>query len=368
MSAQHMNTYLFPGQGSQYTGMGKALFERFPELTQSASDILGYSISELCTVDPHNQLNLTQYTQPALFVVSALAYLQHTQTTPCKVDFVAGHSLGEFAALYASGALSFEMALKLVVKRGALMSAAPKGSMAAIIDVNSDKLLDCLRTEQLHTIDIANFNSNNQLVISGLSDDITRSEHYISKLGGRFIKLNTSGAFHSRYMSTAKQAFADYIDTVAFASMNMPVIANVTAKPHSSTDLKHNLIEQITSPVKWTHTIEYLLAQGNMQFTELGPKKVLTKLVKDIEQGYTPQQSAHPVASQVTSLSPQQKIAHWNAQYGVGSAVKVCQKHAPYHMQSFVTRSHAQLLFGHRPVVYLQGQLGYFALDDLTPI
>ncbi|KAF7771536.1 rhizoxin biosynthesis acyltransferase [Pseudoalteromonas citrea] len=364
-----MNTYLFPGQGSQYKGMGKALFAQFPEQVDCANNLLGYSISELCTQDPHNQLNNTQYTQPALFVVSVLAYLHHIKTAHCAPNFFAGHSLGEFAALYASGAITFEDALKLVIKRGELMSAAPRGAMAAIIGTNSQALLACLHNEQLSTIDIANFNSHDQLVISGLVDDITRAQTFIEKLGARFIQLNTSGAFHSRYMMPAKTEFASYLNSVSFSALNQPVIANVTAQPYQFADIKHTLIEQITSPVKWTQSIEYLLAQGDMQFTELGPKKVLTKLVHSIEQNSCAKQSLHTAnPAEKQPMSPQHTIDNWNRHYPIGTRVKLNTPSSPYHSQQLTTRSQAQLLFGHRPVVYITGYSGYFALTQLQPM
>ena len=171
-----MKTYLFPGQGSQHIGMGENLFDAFPDITETADAILGYSIKELCLQDPKQQLGQTQYTQPALYVVNALAYRQKLNETNESPDFVAGHSLGEYNALESAGVISFEDGLKLVQKRGALMSTAPKGTMAAIIGLTADKIDDILTNNTLTAIDIANYNAHNQTIISGLESDIQNSQ------------------------------------------------------------------------------------------------------------------------------------------------------------------------------------------------
>ncbi|KZN61373.1 ACP S-malonyltransferase [Pseudoalteromonas luteoviolacea] len=355
-----MKTYIFPGQGSQYIGMGKKLFGEFSQHVELANEILGYSITDLCLVDPNKQLNNTQFTQPALFVVSALAYLQQqNQDTNCA-DYFAGHSLGEYTALFAAGAMSFEMGLKLVKKRGELMSQAAPGAMAAVLNVQEVELRNCLQEHQLTGIDIANLNAPDQIVISGLVYDIDKSQQIIERLGARFIKLNTSGAFHSRYMAPAQREFAKYIAGFSFSSPHTPVIANVTAHPIKENEIAHSLIEQLTQPVKWTQSIEFLIAQGEMSFTELGPKKVLTKLVDSIKRNCD---TALHIGAAQTPLTPQQQIDHWNSTYPIGSEVKINGT-----AKRGSTRSRAIMSFGHRPTIYLHGFSGYFHLSELSPL
>ncbi|MBQ4835690.1 ACP S-malonyltransferase [Pseudoalteromonas luteoviolacea] len=360
-----MKTYIFPGQGSQYVGMGKKLFAEFPNYAEQASDLLGYSISELCLADPNKQLNHTQFTQPALYTVSALAFLQQ-QKKQDTADYLAGHSLGEYAALFAAGAISFESGLKLVQKRGELMSKAAPGAMAAVLNVSEYDLNNALTDNNLNTIDIANLNAPEQIVISGLAEDIDQSQRCIEQLGGRFIKLNTSGAFHSRYMAQAKAEFADFIQAVEFAPMHTPVIANVTATPYQASNIPKLLIDQITQPVQWTKSIEFLLSQGDMCFLELGPKKVLTKLVQTIEQNFakTPQLSTvtNSIGNQAV-VTPQQQVTHWNNTYPIGTEVFVKGQATPCK-----TRSQAILQFGHRPTIYLHDYSGYFHLNDVSPV
>ncbi len=170
-----MATFIFPGQGSQVKGMGGNLFNEFRELTAQADDILGYSIKELCMEDPNSTLGQTQYTQPALFVVSALSYLKRIKETGRKPDFVAGHSLGEYNALFAAGAFDFETGLKLVKKRGELMSLATGGSMAVVLGITEENIVEVLEQNGLYSIDIANVNSPYQVAISGLKEDIDKA-------------------------------------------------------------------------------------------------------------------------------------------------------------------------------------------------
>ncbi|BBB93461.1 MAG TPA: ACP S-malonyltransferase [Methylomusa anaerophila] len=280
-----MITYVFPGQGSQTKGMGGTLFDEFKELTTQASDILGYSIKELCLEDPQANLGQTQYTQPALYVVNALSYQKKIQETGKKPDFVAGHSLGEYDALFAAGAFDFGTGLKLVQKRGELMSRATGGGMAAVIGLNAEQIANVLKQNNLQSIDLANFNSPAQIVISGLREDINKAQPIFEGTQGvqMFIPLKTSGAFHSRYMEEAKREFTAFINSFAFSRLTIPVISNVHARPYQESEIAQNLIEQITHPVKWTDSIRYLMSLGDMEFAEVGPGKVLTGLVQRIK-------------------------------------------------------------------------------------
>lgn len=279
-----MTTYVFPGQGSQKKGMGIGLFDEFREQTAKADDILGYSIEELCLQDPMNQLGQTQFTQPALYVVNSLIYLKKIQETGTKPDYVAGHSLGEYCALFAAGVYSFETGIRLVKKRGELMSKVSGGGMAAVIGLKEAAINKVLNDNGLDSITIANYNSPTQIVISGIKEDIIKAQQIFEKAGAQlYVPLNVSGAFHSPHMAAARKEFEQFLTSVAISELVIPVISNVYARPYKQTDIKKNLVEQITNPVKWTETIQYLMGMGEMNFEELGPGKVLTGLIKRIK-------------------------------------------------------------------------------------
>lgn len=276
--------YLFPGQGSQKVGMAQGLFERFSSLVEQADDILGYSITKLCLEDPEGCLSLTQYTQPALYVANALSYFaeieEHANPKP---DYAAGHSLGEYNALLAAEVFDFATGLKLVQKRGWLMSEAQQGGMSAVIGLSLDQIQQVFQTLSINTIDIANLNSPTQIVISGPSDDLDRVDPACKQAGARLVvRLNVSGSFHSRYMKPAADEFSAFLKGFNFSSLKIPVIANSTAKPYANDEIALRLAEQIYSPVRWTESIEYLVKTPEPQFKELGPHGVLTKLLKQI--------------------------------------------------------------------------------------
>jgi malonyl CoA-acyl carrier protein transacylase len=274
-----MAVYVFPGQGSQKKGMGEGLFELFPELVSKADAILGYSIADLCLLDADGLLNQTQYTQPALYLVNVLSYLQKN----AKPEYVAGHSLGEYAALYAAGCFDFETGLKIVQKRGALMGQVSGGGMAAIIGKSAEEVADILIN--FEAIDIANYNSLKQIVISGPKEDVTQSKTAFEAAGGKFFPLNVSGAFHSRYMTPAQKEFKAFVDQFTLKPPSIPVIANYTALPYRNEDVKTNLLEQINHSVKWSDSILYLMNQGEQEFTEIGPGNVLSGLIAKIKRG-----------------------------------------------------------------------------------
>ncbi|MFC4104097.1 ACP S-malonyltransferase [Paenibacillus xanthanilyticus] len=283
-----MLVYLFPGQGSQHRGMGGELFGRFRALTEEADEILGYSIEELCLRDPRGLLANTAYTQPALYVVNALTYLSRIETAGRLPDFAAGHSLGEYSALFAAGAFDFGTGLRLVQRRGALMAEAPEGAMAAVIGLPGEGVRDVLESGDLEGIDVANYNSPTQTVIAGPKAKIARAQSVFESAGASmYIPLNVSGPFHSRYMKEARESFERFMHPLAFREPSITVISNVEARPYEAEQIKAGLVNQMTSPVRWTDSVRYLLAQGGETvMEEVGPGNVLTKLVRAIRQDF----------------------------------------------------------------------------------
>ncbi|HTI72985.1 MAG TPA: ACP S-malonyltransferase [Candidatus Limnocylindria bacterium] len=274
---------IFPGQGSQQKGMGADLFPMFPELVQIADRELGYSIVELCVEDPRQQLGQTQFTQVALYVVNALMFLRNLKQTGKLPHFLAGHSLGEYDALFAARVFDFATGLRLVKQRGALMARASGGGMAAVIGLTAEKISEALAASGFRAIDLANLNAPNQTVISGLEADLNAAIPKLEGAGAQMVKkLNVSAAFHSRYMADAQREFVKVLDTAEFQPPSIPVIANVTARPYEPDQIKSVLARQITSPVRWTETVQWLMTQPDAQFEEVGPGNVLTGLVRRI--------------------------------------------------------------------------------------
>ena len=274
---------LFPGQGSQAKGMGAELFERYPEWTAEADRILGYSIRELCVDDPRNELGLTQFTQPALFVVNALTYRARSEQGAAPPAFLAGHSLGEYNALVAAGVFDFPTGLRLVQRRGALMGQVSGGGMTAVIGLEPARIEAVLaESEAGRRLDVANFNSLDQTVIAGPNDDLAAVAPALKAAGGRAIPLKVSAPFHSRYMREPMAEFSAFLREFTFAPPAMPVIANLTGLPYDPARLRDTLADQIANSVRWLDSVRYLLAQGATDFEETGPGTVLTRLVGQI--------------------------------------------------------------------------------------
>lgn len=274
---------LFPGQGSQYRGMGKKLFPKYAQQTKLASDILGYDLEELCVKDPNKELRLTQFTQPALYVVNHFLHLEQNQVA----DFYIGHSLGEYNALLAAGAFDFETGLRLVQKRGELMAAASGGGMAAVLGLSEAQLKEKLTQGNYTDIDIANYNTPTQIVLSGQKEAVNRIVKDFSAQDLKIIPLNVSAPFHSRYMQPAVEKFAQFLKGFTFAPLKTPVIANVTARPYKEDAIETLLSSQIASSVKWTDTIRYLMGQEVTEYQELG-RGILTKMADEIRKTCTP--------------------------------------------------------------------------------
>jgi trans-AT polyketide synthase/acyltransferase/oxidoreductase domain-containing protein len=276
-----MQAYLFPGQGAQFKGMGATLFDQFPALTAQADQVLGYSIKACCLADPGSQLDQTQFTQPALYVVNALSYLKKVNETGERPDYVAGHSLGEYNALFAAGAFDFATGLKLVKKRGELMSAATGGGMAAVVGMTPERITELLEKNDLTGIDIANYNAPTQTVIAGFQAEVARAVAVLQAAKATMvIPLNVSGAFHSRYMAGARADFAEFIEGFTFGDLVMPVIANVTALPYRQSEVKANLVRQMISSVRWSDSIRYLMGLGEISIKEVGAGRILTGLLR----------------------------------------------------------------------------------------
>src|SRR5579872_965477 len=286
-----MIAFVFPGQGSQKRGMGQGLFDEVREFVAAEKEvdaILGYSLRKLCLEDAENRLKETQFTQPSLYVVNALHYYKAV-SQGTRPAYVAGHSLGEYNALLAAGVFDFLTGLRLVKKRGELMSQAKNGGMGAVIGLSESAIAKVIKDNGLASIDVANFNSPSQIVVSGPVEDIKRSGPHFEKAGARmFMPLQVSAAFHSRYMADAAKAYADFLAPMSFAAPTTPVIANATAQPYptgnASESVKALLVKQITHSVQWTQSVDLLINKGVTQFSEIGPGNVLTRLVQQIQQ------------------------------------------------------------------------------------
>ncbi len=280
---------LFPGQGSQNVGMGRevsASFDGADAIWQSAADVLNYDLRALCFDGPDDELKNTLHAQPALLTVGVLHFEAHK--TEFDATMTAGHSLGEYSALVAAGALSFEAALKLVKRRAELMSQAPAGAMAALIGLADDKLADVLgRAGAGGAIVAANYNSPGQVVVSGAPAAIDLAMAEAKAQGAKMaVKLPVSGAFHSPLMAEAGAEMSELINAAPFGEARIPIFQNTTASgARDAATLKAALKGQITGAVRWSETVQNMIAAGADEFVELGPGKVLTGLVKRIDKG-----------------------------------------------------------------------------------
>lgn len=287
-----MYAYIFPGQGAQFSGMGLDLYEKSPiaqELFEEANDILGFHITDVMFEGSDEDLKQTKVTQPAIFLHSVA--LAKTLGDTFNPDMVAGHSLGEFSALVANGSLDFQSALKLVSQRALAMQKACEiepSTMAAIIGLDDDIVEKvCAMTDG--TVVPANYNCPGQLVISGEIDAVNKACETLKEEGAKMaVLLPVGGAFHSPLMEPAREELAAAIEKTNFNEPTCPIYQNVTASAvHSPAEIKNNLIAQLTAPVKWTQSVQQMIADGATDFTEVGPGKVLRGLMRKIDRNAT---------------------------------------------------------------------------------
>ena len=287
--------FLFPGQGAQTIGMGRDIAQAIPQaaqIFQQANEILGYDLQSICFEGPAEKLNTTVYSQPAIFTASAAilaAIRANPSTAELKPDVVAGLSLGEYTALYAADALSFEQTLKLVAKRGQAMQDAANatdGAMVSIIGCNAEQVKElCAKASQGEPLQAANYNCPGQIVISGAKNACERAEKLASEYGAiKAIRLAVNGAFHTSLMDLAAKALTEALNECEFKDPSpIAVLANTSADYYENTDaIKPGLIKQLTSPILWQASMEKLLDNNIEKYYEIGPSRVLTGLMRRI--------------------------------------------------------------------------------------
>jgi malonyl CoA-acyl carrier protein transacylase len=273
---------MFPGQGVQQTGMGASVFAEFPDLVAGASELLGFDVQELCEGDHEDRLSRTLYAQPATYVVNALEY-RSAYARGLRPDVLMGHSLGEFNALEAAGAFSFLDGLSLVRKRAATTDRV-QGAMTAVQGLDVDVIGGLLAAAGLSTVDIANLNTPTQTVLAGPYADIAAAEDGMVAAGAiETRRLRITGAFHSRYMAQAAEEFGAALNAIEFREPRVPVVANVTARPHSGKGMAQALSLHLTRPVMWHASVTWVVEHcADPQFVQPGRSQVLIRMLRQI--------------------------------------------------------------------------------------
>lgn len=280
-----MKAFVFPGQGSQRKGMGAELFARFGQWLERADAILGYSLARLCLEDPDRQLNLTTFTQPAIYVVSYLNHLAALEEHGLP-QMAAGHSVGEYAALAAAGCFDFELGLRMVAERARLMAQVEGGGLVAVLNRDPRQVVQLLAEAPVGGLEIANLNSPRQVVVGG---PLAALDAFVAQCAAsecRAVPLKVSGPFHTRHMAGVEQPFREFLErcSAEFREPAFPVFANLTARPHRRDGLIEALSRHLTQPVQWQQLIENMLAGGASTFVEIGRPPILSGMIHDIRQ------------------------------------------------------------------------------------
>ena len=281
--AERIDIGMFPGQGSQHVGMGEELFARYPQVCARANEILGYSLTDICLADGE-QLKQTRYTQPAIYLVSCLDHLAWTEDKARSFPSAyIGHSAGLYAALYASGILDLYDGLRVIAKRGELMQKMKGGAMMAVISSDTSGIEKDLARLGLFDVEVANFNSREQVVIAGLAEAISQATKPLQELGYRCVPLPVGGAFHSRHMAPCRKEFMACLLDLEFRAPQVTVISTTTGEEIDRRRLLEEMAYQLVRPVRWWQTIHHLVAgSGGKRFYEFGPGTILTNLTESI--------------------------------------------------------------------------------------
>ncbi|QNT98120.1 ACP S-malonyltransferase (plasmid) [Streptomyces griseofuscus] len=285
---------MFPGQGSQRIGMGKEVFDAYPQLCDRADEIVGHSLRELCLKDPDGRHNETSRTQEAVYFVSCLMYLAYAEEHGAEqVRCLTGHSLGLYPALFAAGVFDLFEGLEIVSRRGALMQEARDGAMVAVLGPRASEIDDHLARLEFFDVDVANYNSPEQVVLSALKPRLEELVPRLEETGHRCVWLPVSGAFHSRHMEPARLRFAQFLRDRTFTPPTKPVVSTTSGRTLGARHLLEEMVFQLVKPVRWWQTVTHLSRTGHKTFDEVGPGRVLTKLSAEIL-GDEPSPQAEP--------------------------------------------------------------------------
>ncbi|MEU5547491.1 ACP S-malonyltransferase [Streptomyces sioyaensis] len=276
--------HVFPGHGSQRVGIGRDLFARYPDLVREADSVLGYSVADLCLKGPPERLSDNRFTQPAMFVVGALSYLDQVASGGHRPDAVAGHSLGEYVALFAAGVFDFRTGLEIVNQRAALMNEESTGAVIAVVGLPPTRIRELLDLHGCEAVDFSGLNSPEQTTLAGPRKELSEAAEILGKVAEAVFWISRTSASHSRYLEPAAQKFRDALASYPFRAPQIPVISNVTARPYAGDQIADLLVRQLNHPVRWTETVQYLAAYPAPEFQEIGPGTVLTGLIRTIRE------------------------------------------------------------------------------------